>query len=341
MHPRPDDAFALVRRGRGDDTASLHIIRGPGSGTRVALEKEHAVIGRSPDCDVLVPFLSLSRRHAEITRRGGRFVLRDLDSRGGTWLNMRQIRGLSPLRDGDRIRVCDFEASFEFPATPLTEGEWLGSSDSQAMLGWLRTCGGAGGQRLRLFAAACCRRFGLLGQGADAAAAVALAERFAEGEAPPDAVPHGDARRHAVWAADAREAAADSARQAAEAASSPLAWPEQTGTWTAPRRRTDDETWAAYDAAEGVLCGLLRDVFGPPAFRPVPAIDASLLAWNAAAVKKIAEAVRGDQAFDRLPLLADPLEEAGCTDASLLSHCRGSGRHVRGCWAVDLVLEKY
>src|SRR5947209_2132410 len=104
--------------------ASLHIVRGPGPGTRVPLAEEHVVIGRHPDCDIVVPLTSVSRRHARIARRGDRFVLLDLDTRRGTWLNMRQIRGLSPLRNGDRIRICDFEAAFESPAGPLTEVGW-------------------------------------------------------------------------------------------------------------------------------------------------------------------------------------------------------------------------
>ncbi len=46
------------------------------------------------------------------------------------------------------------------------------------------------------------------------------------------------------------------------------------------------------------------------------------------------------RAFDRLPILADALEEAGCRDADILGHCREPGEHVRGCWVVDLVLGK-
>ena len=42
----------------------------------------------------------------------------------------------------------------------------------------------------------------------------------------------------------------------------------------------------------------------------------------------------------RLAVLADALEEAGCTDAEILDHLRGPGSHVRGCWALDLVLGK-
>jgi hypothetical protein len=41
---------------------------------------------------------------------------------------------------------------------------------------------------------------------------------------------------------------------------------------------------------------------------------------------------------DRLAVLADALEDAGCADPDLLAHLRGPGPHVRGCWALDLVL---
>jgi hypothetical protein len=54
----------------------------------------------------------------------------------------------------------------------------------------------------------------------------------------------------------------------------------------------------------------------------------------------LAEASYEEQAFDRLPILADALEEAGCSDEALLGHLRGPGPHVKGCWALDLVLGK-
>jgi hypothetical protein len=57
-------------------------------------------------------------------------------------------------------------------------------------------------------------------------------------------------------------------------------------------------------------------------------------------VRGLAEGIYADRAFDRLPILADALEEAGCTDAEVLAHCRGPGPHVRGCWVVDLILGK-
>ena len=52
----------------------------------------------------------------------------------------------------------------------------------------------------------------------------------------------------------------------------------------------------------------------------------------------LAEAVYEESAFERLPILADALEDAGCTDERLLRHLREPGGHVRGCWGLDLVL---
>jgi hypothetical protein len=54
----------------------------------------------------------------------------------------------------------------------------------------------------------------------------------------------------------------------------------------------------------------------------------------------LAQAVYDKRAFERLPDLADALEEAGCTDAEVLGHLRGPGPHVLGCWLVDLLLGK-
>jgi hypothetical protein len=80
---------------------------------------------------------------------------------------------------------------------------------------------------------------------------------------------------------------------------------------------------------------LSHDVFGNP-FRPVPADPA----WLTSAVVALAGGIYADRAFDRMPILADALEDAGCEDTDVLSHCRSGGPHVRGCWVVDLLLGK-
>jgi hypothetical protein len=83
---------------------------------------------------------------------------------------------------------------------------------------------------------------------------------------------------------------------------------------------------------------VVREVFGNP-FRPVT-IDPVWLSWNDGPVQKIAQAIYEERAFDRMPILADALEDAGCTEQAILAHCRGDGPHVRGCWVVDLLLGK-
>ena len=80
---------------------------------------------------------------------------------------------------------------------------------------------------------------------------------------------------------------------------------------------------------------LLRDIFGNPV-RPV-ALDP---AWLSSDVVALARGIYDERAFDRMPILADALQDAGCTNDDILSHCRGDGPHVRGCWVVDLVLGK-
>ena len=90
-------------------------------------------------------------------------------------------------------------------------------------------------------------------------------------------------------------------------------------------------------AEQAALSHLLRCIFNP--FRRA-SIGAAWLAWNDGAIRKMAQVIYDARSFDRLPLLADALEDAGCTDADLLAHCRGPGPHVRGCWVVDLLLGK-
>jgi hypothetical protein len=86
---------------------------------------------------------------------------------------------------------------------------------------------------------------------------------------------------------------------------------------------------------------VLRDLFNP--FRPVTISPA----WQTPQVVVLAQAAydqrelpSGTLEAARLAVLADALEEAGCTDPAVLNHCRRPGVHVRGCWVVDLLLGK-
>jgi hypothetical protein len=80
---------------------------------------------------------------------------------------------------------------------------------------------------------------------------------------------------------------------------------------------------------------LIHDIFGNP-FRPV-ILDP---AWLNPTVTALAHTTYEDRTFTDLPILADALEEAGCTCEFTLSHLRGPGPHCRGCWALDLILGK-
>jgi hypothetical protein len=84
------------------------------------------------------------------------------------------------------------------------------------------------------------------------------------------------------------------------------------------------------------LVPLLRCIVGNP-FRPV-AFDPR---WRSETAVALATGIYAERAFDRLPILADALEEAGCDHPDVLAHCRDPHQpHARGCWVVDLVLGK-
>jgi hypothetical protein len=81
-------------------------------------------------------------------------------------------------------------------------------------------------------------------------------------------------------------------------------------------------------------CQFLREILGP--FHHASFDDA----WRTPRVVTLAQAIYDGRTFDRLPELADGLEEAGCADDEILAHCRSPGPHVRGCWVLDLILGK-
>jgi hypothetical protein len=90
---------------------------------------------------------------------------------------------------------------------------------------------------------------------------------------------------------------------------------------------------SATERAEQVT--ILRDIFGNP-FRPV-AFDPT---WRTSTVVGLANLMYKSRDFSAMPILADALQDAGCHSEEILNHCLGEGPHVRGCWAVDLVMAK-
>jgi hypothetical protein len=220
----------------------------------------------------------------------------------------------------------------------LTEAEWQRCADPRPMQQALR--GQASERKLRLFAVACCRRLGPLLQDPRITAALDVAERHADGAATPadlEAALQSAAqaqraqRRKALLFAYA--AVMDACGPGGLGAAEKVAWAEAAAadarvTYGEGLRRTRPDLYAA-------LAALLRDVMGNP-FRPV-AVDPS---WLTPAVVQLAQCIYDDRAFGRLPILADALEGAGCTNAELLVHCRQPGAHARGCWVIDGLLQR-
>jgi hypothetical protein len=214
----------------------------------------------------------------------------------------------------------------------MTEAEWLGEVSLRKRLSWLR--GRVRARKIRLFAIACCRRI----WGRLAAAerrAVEAAEQFLERKISAkelaDRVAHVRGVAHGAQAAHhacARTAdIVTGATLAAIHARIVAHWPG------GPPKGQLLDTESTPEA--GAQLALLRDVVGNP-FRPVTLAPAC----QTPDVLRLAEAVYAERAFERLPVLADALEEVGCTDAALLGHLRGPGPHVLGCFALDAVLAR-
>jgi len=89
---------------------------------------------------------------------------------------------------------------------------------------------------------------------------------------------------------------------------------------------------------------ILRDILGNP-WKPGVIIHLDWLDWHDHLIPKMAQHIHDELAFEKMPILADALEEAGCNDEQILMHCRwecdpGMGRcdfhpHVTGCWVLD------
>jgi hypothetical protein len=84
-------------------------------------------------------------------------------------------------------------------------------------------------------------------------------------------------------------------------------------------------------------CGILRDIFGDPPHKP----QEFERAWRSSTVIALGQHMYESRDFSAMPILADALQDAGCENGDILNHCRDQeGVHVRGCWVVDLVLDK-
>ena len=81
------------------------------AGEHFLLENESTTVGRSPDCDVFLDDVTVSRRHAQVLRRDGQFVIEDKGSLNGTFLNRRRIES-HRLVDGDELQVGKYKLAY-------------------------------------------------------------------------------------------------------------------------------------------------------------------------------------------------------------------------------------
>jgi hypothetical protein len=211
----------------------------------------------------------------------------------------------------------------------MTEAEWLKSNDVTAMVEYLKHKAVATPRKLFLFSCACLRR--VMVDQPPVLDLIEVAERFVE-----DPVTNEE-RRSAVANLDAtqdlRSLTVNLVRHCLTATLAGVG--AEMDLWHQAMATAACAKAAPETASRGAA--LLRDIFLTPLIRRLPRIPPS---WLTATVKQLAQAIYEERAFDRLPILADALEDAGCDNADILNHCRQPGVHVRGCWVVDLVLGK-
>jgi hypothetical protein len=218
----------------------------------------------------------------------------------------------------------------------MTEAEWLSCTDPTPMLNFLKER--ADKRRCLLFACACERR--LWGHPDCEREKVEATESYADGQATAAevlaALEHIGSEHYTLgdvtdmdpvaWAND------ESERSAEYAANIKQGGPKNS---TLGNIQAWDDSYATERNAHATL---LREIFGTP-FLPAE-VEPSWLTWNLGTVVRLAKGIYEDRVFDHMPILADALEDAGCQDVDILSHCRQQAPHVRGCWVLDLLLGK-
>ncbi len=227
----------------------------------------------------------------------------------------------------------------------MTEAQWLAETQPIHLI-YYKACRSE--RKRRLLVCACLRRVLPLVPGNSFHALIDLAERYADGLATADdlKVARKNGRQARAQAGDVSESA-DAAAQSVLAAleKAPMSFLMALEAACHAQAARDRRRWNTADRKETLAqCALVHDIFGNP-FRPSPPLSPAILSWNDGTVRRIGEGVyKGrllpEGALDtaRLAILADALLDASCNNEELLAHLRSEGPHVRGCWAVDLIL---
>jgi hypothetical protein len=207
----------------------------------------------------------------------------------------------------------------------MTAEEWLTATEPMQMLDFIEPI--ISERKARLVACACCRRIWhlfILRKHEPSRKAVELVEAVADGKV-------SDLRLPSAW-------------EEARTANGPFIVHHTHAAALTTCRMPDNLRELISHAASATgnvvsakigQCGILRDIFGNP-FRAV----AAGASWLTSTVVALADGIYQERAFDRLPILADALQDADCDNEEILNHCRQPGEHVRGCWVVDLLLGK-
>jgi hypothetical protein len=214
----------------------------------------------------------------------------------------------------------------------MTEAEWLGCDDPEAMLNFLQAK--ARDRKLRLFGCAAVRViWPRLGE--ELPSAVEVAEKYAEGTVSKAALRRARHavrdKRHGLEGASLEASTLWAAYWLAETVATLNAY----GSVVAELNRLSSDTLPLVAPDWLAACDGLRDIFGNP-FRPA----AFSPQWRTDTALSLARQMYDSRDFGAMPILADALQDAGCDNNDILAHCRGPGPHVRGCWVVDLVLGK-
>ena len=215
----------------------------------------------------------------------------------------------------------------------MTEAEWLACTQFSGL--WIPLVKKASKRQRRLFWCAGARRHERYLTDRHLRDALEVAERFADGAASKEELQAAHAAARATEPDSSPRTRQARAREFArvQVEASCMSDSSMGSGW----RDSYHDRGKDYDPGpEGwARLELLRDIIGNP-FRTVR-LDPAWLSWADGTVGRLARAIYDERAFDRMPILADALEDAGCTNVDILGHCRGPGPHVRGCWVVDLL----
>ena len=113
----PSDEVSVALDDMPEGTGMLVVKRGPGAGSKFVLDRAVVSAGRHPDSDIFLDDVTVSRRHAELVRRPGGYVLRDAGSLNGTYLNRERIEE-APIANGDEVQIGRFKLVYLDTSSP-------------------------------------------------------------------------------------------------------------------------------------------------------------------------------------------------------------------------------